>query len=165
MIRDREIDRLIRYAQGLNTTVKIKQAKKKGDDAASWRIDGSEITVWTTPKTPKIEIVLCLIHEIGHHLEHIHGNNREFDTKLSEALDPEEEKKRHRRKIYDWELRSSKWWETIYKDTDCKFGLNRLNRERDFDLWQYEVYLETGDFPENKNRTKKIKELKHRYRK
>lgn len=163
-IRDEEINRLIKYAQGLNTTVKFKQ-QKNGDSAACWTIDGSEITVYVTSRTPKIYIVLCLIHELGHHLEHIHGNNRELDEKLDEAIEPEEEKKKHRRKILDWEIRGSKWWESIYKETDCKFDINKLHIERDFDIWQYEVFCETGYFPKKKIRNKKRKEIQNKYRK
>lgn len=164
MIRDEEINRLIKYAQGLNTTVKIKQTRKSDGDAAEWSIDGSEIVVYTTPKTSKLCVVLCLIHEIGHHLEHIHSNNRELDEKLSEAIDPEEEKKRHRRKIYDWEVRGSKWWETIYKETDCRFDINKLHMEKDYDLWQYEFYYENGKYPKKVDRRKKWEEIRSKYK-
>lgn len=161
-IRDEEINRLIKYAQGLNTVVKFKQ--QKGDDSAGWTIDGSEITIYVTPETSKIYIVLCLIHELGHHLEHIHENNRELDKKLDEALEPEELRKQHRKKVYDWEVRGSKWWESVYKETDCKFDINKLYIERDFDLYQYEVFYETGKFPKKKDRDKKRKELKEKYK-
>ena len=163
MLRDDEINRLIRYAQGLNTTVKIKQSKKESKDAAGWAIDGSEIVVYTTPKTPKIYIVLCLIHEIGHHLVHIHSNDRKLDEKLDEALEPEE-KKKHRKKIYEWELKGGKWWETIYKETDCRFDIKKLYLERDFDLWQYETYYETGKWPKRSEKNHKRKLLKEKYR-
>jgi hypothetical protein len=165
MIRDNEINRLIKYAQGLNTTVKFKQKKEDGDADGGWTIDGSEITIYTTPTTPKIYTVLCLIHEIAHHLEHIHGNNRELDEKLDEALEPEEANKRQRKKLYDWEIKSSLWWETIFKETDCQFNINKLYAERDFDLYQYETYYETGEYPTSKEKKQKWNELKEKYRK
>lgn len=164
MKRDDEINRLIKYAQGLNTMVKFKQVKGPNLDAAEWNIDGSEITVYTKPKTAKIDIVLCLIHELGHQLEHIHGNNRELDEKLDEALEPEEANKKHRKNLYNWELKGSTWWETIYKETDCQFNINRLYKEKEYDLWQYVVYCEKGKFPTHSEKKKKRKELKSKYK-
>lgn len=160
-VRDEEINRLIKYAEGLNTVVKFK--KQKNDNAATWATDGSEISIYTKNITSKVGIALCLIHEIAHHLEHIHGDDRELNEGLDEALLSEEEKKKDRKKIFEWEIKGSKWWETIYKDTDCKFGLGKLNLERDYDLWQYEIYYETGVFPKYKERRKKRKELRSKY--
>lgn len=162
MVRDEEITRLIRYAQGLNTSVKIKKIKENGNAAAEWTTDGSLITVYAEPDTSKIQIVLCLIHELGHHMVHIHDNDRKVDEKLEEAVD-EDIKKSHRRRVYNWELKGAEWWEKIYRETDCKFNINKLFLEKEFDLWQYEVYYETGEFPSVKEKKKKARELKIKY--
>lgn len=163
-IRDEEIKRLIQYAKGLNTTVRIQSVKKIDGVSADWSIDGSNITIYKDDKTSKIDIVLSLIHELGHHLEHIHTNNRQLDDELNEAIDPEESKKAYRKKIYDWELKSSKWWEIIYKETNCKFNINRLFLQQEFDLWQYEVYRESGEFPSTSEFKRKYKELKQKHK-
>ena len=160
MIRDNEIQRLVKYAQGLNTIIKFKEAKSLGEDAAEWTTDGSAITIYRTPSSSKLSIVLALIHELGHHLAHIHNNDRKVDPKLEEAIDNEVDKKIYRKRIYDWEVQGATWWETIYKDTDCKFNIDRLNQEKQYDLWQYEVYYSTGSYPTNKERKKKRKELR-----
>lgn len=162
-IRDEEIKRLIKYAQGLNTQVSIIKGKPHRTEEAEWAIDGSQIIVYTDSSTSKINIILSLIHEIGHHLAHIYKNDRKVDEKLEQALDDEDESKRTRRKIYNWELEGTKWWETIYKDTDCKFNINKLYISREFDLWQYEVYLETGRFPSMGQKYDKRKQLKNKF--
>lgn len=163
-IREKEIERLIKYAGGLG--VKVLFSKRLSDDSlAEWYTDGTQITVFEKEHKSKLEMVLSLIHEIAHACEFIRNNNRQFDEKLEEALLNEEEKKRHRNKIYDWEEKSTQWWEEIYRDTDCKFPIYRLYIQREFDLFQYEVYRETGKFPNRKNRNDKRKELKEKYKK
>ncbi len=159
-IRDKEIERLTKYAQGLGTVVKFRTAKKQTDEA-EWTTDGSEIAIYVGKRTTKIDIVLSLIHELGHQLEYIHGNDREIDEKLNDAL--YDDGKRSRKKVLLWEQRGAAWWETVYKETDCKFNINKLYISKEFDVWQYEVYCETGDFPSKKQRKLKYKEIKERY--
>ena len=78
-----------------------------------------------------------------------------MDPKVEEALDSEENKKIHRKRILDMERSDSVYWDDIYKDTNCQFPIWKLHAQREFDIWQYEVYYETGKFP-----TKKVKDKK-----
>jgi hypothetical protein len=164
MIRDKELENLKKYAEAMGAKVLFSQ--KRCDNAfAEWYLDGKQITVFEKEHKSKMELVLSLIHEIAHHCEFVRNNNREFDEKLDEALSDEEEKKRHRKKIYDFEVKGTQHWESIYRDTDCKFPIYKLYVQRDFDIFQYEVYYETGQFPSKKERDKKYKELKEKYKK
>jgi hypothetical protein len=161
MIRDKELERLKKYAEALGLKLNFKSRKPHGPDAAEWAIDGTELWIHVGKKDSKTYTILSFIHELGHMLEHIHNNDRQVDPALEEAVDNEEEKKKHRKKIYDWELQGTKWWETIYKETDMKFPKWKLNAQRELDLWQYEVYYETGTFPlryETKEKYQLIKE-------
>ena len=88
-----------------------------------------------------------------------------MDPKVEEALDDEEGKKRNRKRILLYEIEGTKYWEQVYKDTDCQFDINKLYIQKEFDIFQYEVYAETGDFPTKKERNAKIKELKEKYKK
>lgn len=162
MLRDDELNRLVKYAQGLNVQVKFRPFNVKYGAEAEWTIDGTEITIFKRKKGSKLRLILCLIHEIAHHLEHIHNNDRKPDPKLEEALD-EDDKKKMRKRVYEWELKGAQWWETIYKETDLKFKLNKLYMERDFDLWMYEIYYETGYFPNRGEQRPKRKELRKKY--
>lgn len=168
MIRDQEIERLINYARGLGLTVKF---SKTLNDSASWTLDGTELTISTHPKhnRTKIETVLSFIHELGHMLYFIHEKDRKLDLKFDEAverqnlvdedIDETPIPKHLRKKILDVEVKSAEWWNVIYKETNCKFPLWKLEMAKCFDIWQYEVYYETGYFPTRKERIQKGKEL------
>ncbi len=160
MRRDDELNRLIRYAQGMGMAVHFKPYKPHSKDEAEWAIDGTELTVYVRPKTSKIEKILSLIHELGHHKSFI-DDNRKLDPKIEEALDSEE--KRHRKRILDMEINDSVYWEDIYKDTNCQFNIQKLYKQKELDIWVYEVYYETGNWPTSKEKAQKRKELKKKY--
>lgn len=163
MIRDEELNRLIKYAQGMGLSVRFKPYVKSTGDRGGWTLDGSEITVYESSGDSKIYRVLTLIHEIAHHKGYIE-NDRTVNPKVEEALSDEEEKKLSRKHIYLDELNDTKYWEQIYKDTNCRFDIKYLYRQRDLDVWQYERYYETGKFPTQKEKFEKRKELKKKYR-
>jgi hypothetical protein len=163
MIRDEEINRLIRYAQGMGISVRFKPYVPHSKDEAEWTIDGTEITIYVRSSTSKLDKVLSLIHELGHHKAFV-NNDRSIDPKLEEALDSEENKKNQRRAIYMDEKNGTKYWEEIYRDTNCQFGIPRLHMQMELDLWTYEVYLETGKWPTRAKSKKKRKQLKLKYK-
>lgn len=162
MIRDEELNRLIRYAQGMGISVRFKAYVAHSRDEAAWTIDGSEITVYVRPNTSKIDKILSLIHELGHHKAFVNAD-RSIDTQVEEALNSEANRKNQRRAIYLDEVKGSTYWEEIYKDTNCQFDINKLRMQRDLDVWTYEVYYETGKFPTKKLTLKKKKQLKGKY--
>jgi len=164
MVRDDEINRLIKYAQGMGLSVRFKPYVKYSKDIAQWTIDGTEITFFVRANASKLSTVLDLIHELGHHKAWI-DNKRKFDPKIEEALDSEENKKHHRKRLLDWEIDSAVYWEDIYKDTNCKFPLYILHRQKDLDIWQYEYYYETGRYPTENDKKIKWDKLKEKHRK
>jgi len=171
LVRDEEIGRLIKYAQGLGVRVSFIAS---GDDAAGWTVDGSEIYISRKHNRSKIDIVLSLIHEIAHQLYFIHEKNRQPDLKFEEALDRQNlfdydlaetpAPKTHRKRILDVEVTSAEWWETIYKETNCSFPIWRLHAQKQFDLYQYQHYYKTGHFPNKKQKNLKFKEIRLHYK-
>lgn len=161
-IRAEEIKRLISYANGLHVKVSFKPYTREESAAASWSVDGTEIIVYRRPRSSKISIILSLIHELGHHLEFIHCHNRKPSIKLAGALDSDEIKKQ-RKIILDYEVKSSLWWETIYKETNLKFPIYMLHLQKHFDVWQYEMFYQYGEFPSGKENKIKMKELRSKY--
>ena len=162
MIRDEELKRLIKYAQGMGVSVRFKPYTSKSGCSAEWNIESSEITIYVRSGESKISQVLSLIHEIGH-LKGFANNDRKLDPKMVDALSDEDEKKKSRRRIYVDELKDTSFWETVYRDTDCKFDMNKLYKQKDFDIWQYAVYYETGNFPTKKEQSDKLRELRKKY--
>lgn len=166
MVRNREIERLVKYAQSLGVKV-IFSNKKCPDTSAEWTLDGSEIYIYTKKQYSKTDTILSLIHEIAHMLNHIHRNDRQRDEKFEEAIDASDADgaaKRHRLKILRVEKQGTQYWETIYKETNLQFPLWKLYAAMELDVWPYEIYVETGGFPTVKERKKKRKELKIKHK-
>ena len=162
MIRDEELNRLIRYAQGMGISVRFKPYVPRSRVAAEWTTDGTEITIYTSANCSKLDKILCLIHELGHHKAFV-NNDREVDPKVEEALDNEENRKKDRKRILDMEIEDSLHWEEIYRDTNCRFDIQKLHKQREFDIWCYQVYYETGRDVTQKEKTAKRKELRRKY--
>lgn len=162
MIRDEEISRLIKYAEGMDLQVKFKPRTRNGN-AAEWTLDGTEITIYQKKRESKIETILSLIHEISHHVWFIHDMNRQIDQESKEAFASEEPTKKMRKKLLDMEIAATKWWDIVYRDTNCKFKKWRLEVNKTFDIWVYEVYSEIGEFPSKKEGRLKYKELVENY--
>ncbi len=175
MIRDEEISRLIKYAEGLGVKVKFLKASRNCDEDAGWVIDGSEIVLYTNNRTSKIDIILSLIHELGHHTWFIHEKNRKPDLKFEEAIDrinladrdlsKTPAPKKFRKKILDVEIAGTSWWENIYKETNMKFAKWKLDVAMQYDIWVYDVYYETGFFPLMKDRKIKRKQMVREFKK
>lgn len=162
MIRDEELNRLIRYAQGMGLSVRFKPYVPYSSTAASWTTDGTELTVYTSPKDSKIDMILSLIHELGHHKAFI-KKNRKIDPKIDKALD-DDSKKKHRKLILEYEREDTQYWEEIYKDTNCQFNINKLYKQRELDIWIYEVFYEYGEFPTQEEQREKRIELTKKYK-
>lgn len=162
MIRDEELNRLIRYAQGMGISVRFKPYVKSYATDAEWATDGSEITIYTRSINSKLDKILSLIHELGHHKGFVE-NNRKIDPEIEEALEEEEKNKKNRKKIYLDEIKDTQYWEQIYKDTNCQFNIQKLYKQREFDIWSYEVYSESGKFPTKSAIKEKKRQLKKKY--
>jgi hypothetical protein len=170
MCRDDEIQRLISYIRGLG--LKVTFTSKDVDASALWYLDNSEIVICKSQNKSKIEIVLSLLHECGHAIHNIHEKNRQVDTKFESALDQVEKaeesevesKKKHRKIILDNEIAGTNYWHSIYKETNMKFPIWKLDAQMEYDIYQYQVFYETGSVPSFKERRKKFKEIKDRHR-
>lgn len=174
MIRDEEIKRLIHYAKGLGVKVIIYN-KDNEDAAALWTLDGSLIEVFAGTGSTKTDIILALLHELGHHVWFVHEKDRQPDLKFEQAIErqnlfEEDDSKnpapKHlRKKILDVEKAGTEWWFTIYKSVGLKIPEWKVNAEMEFDVWMYEVYYETGHFPKGSGKDNKYKEIRNKWRK
>jgi len=155
--------------------LKVRFVTKKGvNHEAYWTIDGTELVVYNKKANSKTDNILSLIHEIGHHVWFIHEKNRKKDERLEKALDRQDEfeentnenpaPKKLREKILNMERASTDYWYTIYKDTNLKFPLWKLYAQMEFDVWQYEVYYDTGHFPRFMERRAKWKDIARKHK-
>lgn len=171
-VRDEEIKRLIHYGQGLGVKVTILSGKDKDNDGY-WALDGTEILICAGNHDSKTELILSLIHELGHHVWFIHEKDRQPDFKFEEAIDrellKEEEKgnitpKHLRKKIYNVERASAEYWYVIYKDTGIQIPEWKLFAQREYDVWMYEEYYEKGEYPKGEQKRKKLKEIRKKWK-
>lgn len=155
-----QLGRLINYAKALGITVYFRQ-RRRGDDAAHWTLDNSEITIFERKNQSKLQTILALIHELGHALDFIHNKNREYDHKLAEALDKTD--KKSRKMVYDAELAGVGYWHLIYKEVNLTFPIRRMELEMDYDMYSYEIYWKTGEFPTTKQLSVYKRQLRRKY--
>lgn len=173
-VRDDELTRLIKYAEGMGLRVIIKNRPRGGDASASWALDGSEIAIYNSDGDSKTDLILSLIHELGHQIWFVHEKDRQPDPKVDEAVTRQElfDEKLHespapknlRKEILDMEKKGTLWWDSIYKETNMKFPMWKLEAAKEFDLWQYEVYYETGFFPKRDVRRDYRAKVRTKYR-
>ena len=163
MVRDLELSRLIKFAEGMGLKVRFKPYVK-GGNRAEWITDGTEVTVYVTNRCSKLDKILSLIHELGHHKAFV-DNERSLTEKVDEALNRDDPTKLHRKHIFDMEYNDSLYWEQIYRDTNCQFGLDRLEMQRQYDVWVYQHYYETGEWPTWNEKIEKKKEFRKQFKK
>ena len=154
----KELKRVEKYAQGLGIKVSY---KKKGptDPEADWSTDGTEITVYLRNRQSITQIILDLIHELGHHMEWIY-NSRKIPSKLDKVLDKENHSKQERKIILEDEINGSKYHLSIYNELGLKIPKWKVILERDLSLLVYKYYYKYGKFPTNKIKKELILKLK-----
>ena len=163
MIRDDEIGRLVNYIKGLGLKV-IFSSSSKAEAAASCSLDNTEITIFLKNNKSKTDIVLSLIHEAGHASHAIWQHNRVVDKSLEKAMDKQDTSKKARKKILQDEKTAASYWDIVVRDTNIKLPKWRIELQKEYDIWQYEEFYQTGKFPNQTLKNKKFKELKQKWR-
>lgn len=169
MVRDDELVRLERYAQGLGIRVMYK-TYKRGDPGATMTTDGTELTLYIWPRMSKRKIILNFIHELGHAMAFIY-NNRKSKAKEDAALHAEASRKpgdpvipkRLRKLIYEGEKSDSGYRAQIWHEVGIKMKESILKMDIELDNWVYLVYYETGEMPTARAIKSKELELKEKY--
>jgi hypothetical protein len=168
-IRDEEISRLVKYAEGLGLKVTFKR-HKRGDPGATWITDGSEIEVFTWPQQSKTEIILNLIHELAHHTAWVYAM-REKDEKTDSALRADDESTRdnpaprdQRRLVYLAEKKDARYRSKIIHEVGIRLPKFKISADKALDIWIYKYYYRTGNYPTLKTCRVKKSELREKYR-
>jgi hypothetical protein len=169
MIRDQELARLEKYAQGLNIRVTYK-TYKPGDPGATMTTDGTELTLYIWPRMSKRKLILNFIHELGHAMSFIY-NNRKTKAREDLALHAEASRKngdpvlpkRLRKLIYEGEKFDAGYRAQIWHEVGIKMHENILKMDIELDNWVYLVYYETGEMPTGLAIKNKELELKEKY--
>lgn len=165
-IRDEELKRLEAYAKSIGIQVLYKKKDNSHDNGALFYIDGSKIIVYTWPRLSKTQIVLNLIHELAHALHWI-DTDKKTHPDLVEALLREGKREAgetldvfDRKLIYEDEEVATLYWDKIVKHVDIKINPSVILLQKYLDLFNYEFYYKTGEFPTPQQFKEKKKELK-----
>jgi hypothetical protein len=160
---EKELDRLEKYAEALGIRV-VYKSKQRGDNKAEWAVDGTEITIYLDKNESTTQIILDLLHELGHHMHWVY-NNRSVPLKLDNALEKENPNKKDREAIYNDEVNGSVYHEVIYKELGLKIPFWKVQVERDQQLMIYEYFLNNNTWPTIKTKSEFRKKLIKKYKK
>lgn len=139
----KELNRTVKYAEGLGIKVRFLKDNPKIDCSAEWDLSGKEITVYYKDKETKTSLILSLVHELAHHLDFVY-NNRRHNKSLIKALDADKPTRKQREIIYQDEVNGAAYQEIIYNELHLKLPKWKLLVERD---WSLEVYKHKIDNP------------------
>lgn len=165
----KEIEQVMSYARGLGILVKETHVKKLIDNAATWSTNPPEIEVYVTKSVTKTDILLSLLHELGHHHDWLATGRPDVPGAYQSEADRKPGdgpiSKDQRRIIYDSEFRGISYMFKIAK----QLGLRslpewRIKEEMAFDKWTYRYYYYHGEFPDGDLQKKKRTELRVKYK-
>jgi hypothetical protein len=167
-IRDEEIARLKKYAQGLGLTVVAKKYRR-GDPGATYDDETQTIELYMWPGQSKTRVILNFLHELGHHMDWVHNLRRNpTSLVLIDALrrewartsrkDPVVPKSR-RKLIYEMECRGIDYMDLIAKELGIKIPLWKIYAEQEYDKWIYYRYYQTGNMPMERESYQKQKSI------
>jgi hypothetical protein len=161
-IREKELERMIKYAEGLGIKVSFIPSSEDGTEA-QWEMSGKEIKIFTKKNQTKLSIILSLLHELGHHLDFVY-NKRRHTKKVWDAVHAENPTKSQRRIIYEDELGGAAYHEIIYNELNLKIPLWKVRVERDLSLEIYKREIENPDGVSNREAKNIEKKLIERYK-
>lgn len=173
-IRDEEILRIKKYAEGLGIKVFMKPYKPGYGDG-EWDCIDQSITIYTNPKQSKSDTILALLHELGHHLDWIYKNKEipkeviDVYAKLNTGAvsgDRVDLTKKERKVILDEEISGIKYMDVIHKELNLTFPLWKVKICQEMDIFAYRSLYNKARFPtlkeysnKRKSLTKKLKTL------
>lgn len=167
-IRDNEITRLVKYAEGLGIKLFF---KKHGPDSAGalWTAteDGSvELTIYTWANQSKTRIILNFLHELAHHMAWVY-QERSFSNELYRILNKNHNgtplTKKERYAVFKEERDDSVYREKIAHEVGIKIPSWKIKVDIELDIYIYYHYYEFDAYPSYEKVKEKRKELNKKY--
>ena len=156
-----DIDKLLEFAKGLEVDVVFKD-KSPEKTIALYYNKPPKIVIFKNKVKTKPELILALLHELGHHLDFMNTKKDLHDAFAMEDMrtrhDPPLPKK-IRKYIYDEEVSGIKLMLGIANKLKLDIEKWKVIREMRLDIWVYKHYYKTGNFPTIKESSEKNKQL------
>lgn len=160
---DKEISRMEKYIAGLGIKLnkKMRQAKdSQCKDYGAW--SPHEIDLYVNEHASKTELILTLLHEIGHQIHYMHNDKPQIPDEVMLPL--ETLTKAQRKKILDYERPGIELMPTIAIELAIKIPMYKVYIQSELDVWMYEVLYETGSYPKDKIKKLKKQDLLSKYK-
>lgn len=162
-------EKLKKYAVSLGLTVFIRPRTKIDDFSGSYMFEDKKIILTKKAKSTTTDLILTLLHELGHHLDFVHKNKKENDALVKALLKRDYDKKpltpRERKLIYEDEVAAANYMLIIYKELDLKIPKHKVEAEVKLDKWIAEQYFLTGEEPTVKQSQQMRKEFLYEVKK
>lgn len=156
--RDEELRRILLYAKGLG--IKIRIANYAWDDSGEFAHEPvSEININKRVHTSKTELILTILHELGHHLYFVYTKKE-----IPEAAYVKKASKRERKKLYEYEAAGIAYMLIIWTELNLKIPRWKVEKSMEQDTWVYEFYYLNNRYPNKKEKQNKNIELNLKYK-
>lgn len=148
--KDRDIQRLKEYINKLG--LKLYTRPYSRDTGAAEYVEGQFITIFESRNT-KTDLILSLLHELGHHLDWLANKPTPEENKAIELLntgamvgDRSDIPKESRRIILQIEKNGVKYMSKIHRDLKLEIPFWKVKMQQDLDLIDYRHLYHTGRF-------------------
>jgi len=164
-IRDKEIERLQKYAESLGLKVSWKR-RVRGGVGAVWELDGEKVALilYQYPSQSKTSIILNFLHELAHHLAYV-NQGRELSKSVSKAFSKRDEEltENERRIVYETEKEDAAYRPIIAHELNIKLPIEKIKADIELDEWIYYRFYKDAKDPTQQEIREKRKELKKKY--
>lgn len=155
--KDEDIRKLKEYAFRVGISVRILKYYRKAN-CLGYYSQGSHIVVFKASNTYKIDIIMTLLHEIGHHLDWLETKRggKEFEkaygftTGKPAKVKNIEERRKYSKIILDSEKAAISYMPAIAKSLNLSISQERIRKQQKIDLFHYIVLHKRGKFPSSK---------------
>ena len=161
---DDDLAKLKNYAKALGLTVKFKSSNDSKDASAEYDGESKTIYLYENFNKSKTLLIMCFIHELGHHREFLDKNKKDGDL-LTEALTEERPNKTQRMALYISESNAALYMPIIRDELGLKLSRYKIAAEAALDQWIAKIYYETGKYPTLKLTLKERKKFRLHMRK
>jgi len=140
--QDRDISKLKKFANSFGLRIYYRPYTRYTDMAQY--VLGRHITVFVSSTTSKTEIILSLLHELGHHLDWVLNKRIDKETEKAYTGFKAKEYKKYSKIILEVEKAGIRRMTTIHKLLELEIPLERVKKQQKIDLFPYQYFYKHG---------------------
>lgn len=136
--QDRDIKKLKQFVKSFGLKLYFRPKQVNGDLALY--VSGEYIVIFVTKNTSKTEIILSLLHELGHHLDWITNKRLDKDTEKAYTGFSLKDFKKYFKIIVEVEKAGIRHMTSICKILDLEIPIETVKRQQKIDLFHYQFF-------------------------